>query len=108
MLLLRLNESTHSSNTDMLVVEKDNLSILTVPLTVHSSQTILAAVKDTCMDTDMEAQDDNLAHAKEWAPTKNEWSVMISLAFISLMVSLDATILVTVLPVSKASATAYI
>jgi hypothetical protein len=38
--------------------------------------------------------------AEAWTPTKNEWLIMISLAFISLMVALDATILVTVLPVS--------
>jgi hypothetical protein len=35
-----------------------------------------------------------------WTPTKKEWLIMLSLAFISLMVALDATILVTVLPVS--------
>jgi hypothetical protein len=35
-----------------------------------------------------------------WKPQKKELLVMISLSFISLMVALDATILVTVLPVS--------
>ncbi|KAG9191816.1 hypothetical protein G6011_10550 [Alternaria panax] len=34
-----------------------------------------------------------------WKPQKNELVIMISLSFISLMVALDATILVTVLPV---------
>ena len=35
----------------------------------------------------------------EWKPQKKELLIMISLSFISLMVALDATILVTVLPV---------
>ena len=35
----------------------------------------------------------------EWKPTRQELLIMISLSFISLMVALDATILVTVLPV---------
>lgn len=38
--------------------------------------------------------------AEEWKPEKKEWIIMISLSIISLMVALDATILVTVLPVS--------
>lgn len=36
----------------------------------------------------------------EWKPGKKEYAVMITLAIISLMVALDATILVSVLPVS--------
>jgi hypothetical protein len=40
------------------------------------------------------------APAEEWKPEKKEWIIMISLSIISLMVALDATILVTVLPVS--------
>jgi hypothetical protein len=39
--------------------------------------------------------------ADVWKPQKKELIVMISLSFISLMVALDATILVTVLPVSQ-------
>lgn len=35
----------------------------------------------------------------EWKPTNKELLVMVSLSFISLMVALDATVLVTVLPV---------
>lgn len=46
----------------------------------------------------MEAKAQAAATA-EWRPTKNELLVMISLSFISLMVALDATVLVTVLPV---------
>ncbi|KAK7188494.1 major facilitator superfamily transporter [Paraphaeosphaeria sporulosa] len=36
--------------------------------------------------------------AVEWKPERKEWIIMISLSIISLMVALDATILVTVLP----------
>jgi hypothetical protein len=35
----------------------------------------------------------------EWKPGKQEYAVMLTLAVISLMVALDATILVSVLPV---------
>lgn len=38
---------------------------------------------------------------EEWKPQKKEWFIMISLSIISFMVALDATILVTVLPVSQ-------
>jgi hypothetical protein len=55
-------------------------------------------------EIDIEAKGEDSAPAMEtWTPTKNEWLIMISLAFISLMVALDATILVTVLPVSQIS-----
>ena len=37
----------------------------------------------------------------EWKPGKKEYAVMLTLALISLMVALDATILVSVLPVSN-------
>jgi hypothetical protein len=39
------------------------------------------------------------AHDAEWQPGTKEYAVMITLAIISLMVALDATILVSVLPV---------
>lgn len=38
----------------------------------------------------------------EWRAGRNEWMVIIVVAFVSLMVALDATILVPVLPVSLA------
>lgn len=38
---------------------------------------------------------------EEWKPHKKEWFIMISMSVIALMVALDATILVTVLPVSQ-------
>jgi hypothetical protein len=40
----------------------------------------------------------------EWKPQRQEHLVMLTLSIISLMVALDATILVTVLPVSPVSA----
>jgi EmrB/QacA subfamily drug resistance transporter len=49
------------------------------------------------MDSDIEAKGE-VAASSEWKPTRNELFVMISLSFISLMVALDATVLVTVLP----------
>jgi len=53
------------------------------------------------MGMDVEAMGDEKASSqKEWKPTKKEMVIMITLAFISMMVALDATILVTVLPVS--------
>lgn len=51
------------------------------------------------MDFDLEAKAE-IAAPSEWKPSRNELLVMISLSFISLMVALDATVLVTVLPVS--------
>lgn len=50
------------------------------------------------MDADIEAKAEAVV-LPEWKPSRNELLVMISLSFISLMVALDATVLVTVLPV---------
>lgn len=50
------------------------------------------------MDLDVEAKAEAVA-SSEWSPSRNELLVMSSLSFISLMVALDATVLVTVLPV---------
>jgi len=50
------------------------------------------------MDLDVEAKAEIVAPS-EWRPSRNELLVMSSLSFISLMVALDATVLVTVLPV---------
>ncbi|KAF2264137.1 MFS general substrate transporter [Lojkania enalia] len=48
--------------------------------------------------TDFDLEDLQEKQGDDWKPQKNELIIMISLATISLMVSLDATILVTVLP----------
>ncbi|KAF2114257.1 major facilitator superfamily domain-containing protein [Lophiotrema nucula] len=45
----------------------------------------------------------NLKAPEQWQPTKAEWTIMISLSLVSLMVALDATILVAVLPVRSIS-----
>jgi len=74
-----------------------------MPSAAHSSQTLVAAAQDSWSKIDLEGQSEKTEPSQEWTPTKKEWLVMTSLAFISLMVSLDATILVTVLPVSIAS-----
>ncbi|KAL1598942.1 hypothetical protein SLS60_008087 [Paraconiothyrium brasiliense] len=61
---------------------------------------------NTSLTTDSSASSTNMdlekldIPAEEWKPEKKEWIIMISLSIISLMVALDATILVTVLPVS--------
>ena len=39
------------------------------------------------------------AAAPPWTPNKQEWTVMVTIAVVSLMVALDATVLVPVLPV---------
>lgn len=49
-------------------------------------------------DPDVEAKADSTI-VEDWKPQKKELLIMISLSFISFMVALDATILVTVLPV---------
>lgn len=49
--------------------------------------------------TDIEAMG-GFQDMPEWKPQRAEWIIMLSLSTISLMVALDATILVTVLPVS--------
>lgn len=60
----------------------------------------------TGTDVDVEANEKETLLA-EWKPQKKELLIMISLSFISLMVSLDATILVTVLPVSHTFSVEY-
>ncbi|KAG9203476.1 hypothetical protein G6514_002843 [Epicoccum nigrum] len=49
----------------------------------------------TYSDVEAKAQ---MTATTEWKPTKKEMLVMVSLSFISLVVALDATVLVTVLP----------
>ena len=47
------------------------------------------------------------APAPAWQPNRQEWTVMATIAIVSLMVALDATILVPVLPVCVPFATAF-
>ncbi len=53
---------------------------------------------NSSMNLDLEAKA-KPSPPPEWKPSRNELLVMVSLSFISLIVALDATILVTVLPV---------
>lgn len=59
----------------------------------HSSTSISSG------DTHPSNMEKGLAPEPEWKPGKQEYAVMLTLAVISLMVALDATILVSVLPV---------
>ncbi|KAL5115176.1 hypothetical protein ACEQ8H_006930 [Pleosporales sp. CAS-2024a] len=65
--------------------------------TKHHHAATTTTTTTVIVKTDVEAW--GQAPPEIWTPTRNEWLIMISLAFISLMVALDATILVTVLPV---------
>jgi hypothetical protein len=69
------------------------------PVTWYSSYFPSANSSSTAsMELDVETKgEENIA--VPWKPKKAEWLIMLSLAFISFMVALDATILVTVLPV---------
>lgn len=73
-------------------------TVVTVwPITMDS-------VQRAKINIDVEAKSEAAVLIPEtWTPNKNEWLIMISLAFISLMVALDSSILVTVLPVSPSS-----
>jgi hypothetical protein len=62
------------------------------------TQTIATNKLTDMSRTDVEATGEGGA-LEEWKPQRKELFIMISLSFISLMVALDATILVTVLPV---------
>jgi hypothetical protein len=54
-----------------------------------------------CLDTSIMAEDiiTTTESLEEWKPQLEEWLVMITLALISLMAALDATILVPLIPV---------
>lgn len=58
--------------------------------------TALSSVDDSRLET-------GELREEEWTAGKEEYGVMITMAVISLMVALDATILVSVLPVSSSS-----
>lgn len=62
-----------------------------IPGETHGSDIQLAGQK-----SEQEAATSN----QEWKAGRNEWMIIIVLAIVSLMVALDATILVSVLPVS--------
>ncbi|KAJ4363105.1 hypothetical protein N0V83_010225 [Neocucurbitaria cava] len=74
-------------------------------MTITSDTTYSFLVKPSIDAENMNTVDTAYIEAKaeaqlqaEWKPQRNELLIMISLSFIALMVALDATILVTVLP----------
>ncbi|KAK4203464.1 major facilitator superfamily domain-containing protein [Triangularia verruculosa] len=67
------------------------------------SLTVMPRSRDDTTSSSLERGDDphhglTIKQELEWKPGKQEYAVMITLAIISLMVALDATILVSVLP----------
>jgi hypothetical protein len=71
--------------------------------TPSKTQTVTVSEKSTSLNGDNQKDieagetEDTLP---QWKPQKSEWLIMITLSLMSLMVALDATILVSVLPVS--------
>ncbi|KAJ4407042.1 hypothetical protein N0V91_004208 [Didymella pomorum] len=73
-------------------------SLPTTPRTPRCKRPVSSYLSFTStMDLDLEAKAE-AAEPTEWKHSRKELLVMISLSFISLMVALDATVLVTVLP----------
>lgn len=95
------------NNDDCNLPEKLAMTLSSRPV---SAMTLLNNTPDSMSSSgvDVEAKGADMVVAEEWKPTRNEWLIMISLAFISFVVSLDATILVTVLPVSASLSPAWI
>lgn len=79
---------------DYILHEKPTASSSMRPITADP---LLDASRITDVDIEAEAE---TTTPEQWKPQKRELYIMISLSFISFMVSLDATVLVTVLPVS--------
>lgn len=90
------------NNDDCNLPEKLAMSLSSRPV---SAMTLLNNIPESMSSSkvDVEAKGADMIVAEEWKPTRHEWLIMVSLAFISFVVSLDATILVTVLPVSSLS-----
>jgi hypothetical protein len=107
-LILKLpyrDKMTGYSMLTYLTAHDDDTSSSPKPASTSSSRAVsVKAVQQSSTEIDVEAKgEETILVVEIWEPTKNEWLIMISLAFISLMVALDATILVTVLPVSQFS-----
>lgn len=81
-------ESTNDQAVPRKVREK-------IPSNIEESSTQFAGQK---------AQQEPTASDPEWKAGRDEWLIIIVLAIVSLMVALDATILVPVLPVSVLNA----
>ncbi|KAH6364840.1 hypothetical protein HBI34_158000 [Parastagonospora nodorum] len=85
-----INEKIDDSESDKTFKEATVVTVRIVPM---------ESVQKANIYIDVEAKGEAAVSIPEtWTPNKNEWLIMISLAFISLMVALDSSILVTVLP----------
>jgi hypothetical protein len=90
-----LNVIVDDSESDRTFQEATVVAVRIVPM---------ESVQKANINIDVEAKGEATVSIPEtWTPNKNEWLIMISLAFISLMVALDSSILVTVLPVSPSN-----
>jgi hypothetical protein len=100
--MCKFSEEACTTNANAWTVgDNDSEEALTQATAVTVRPVTPEDIQKPNMIVDVEARGEEKASIpEEWTPTKNEWLIMISLAFISLMVALDATILVTVLPVS--------
>jgi hypothetical protein len=89
--------------TNLLIVLNGNSNTLKKPAALYTGRPTSAnslSTSDSMTQVDIEAKRE-AGVPEEWKPQKKELLIMVSLSFISLMVALDATVLVTVLPVSN-------
>ena len=84
--------------TTLEIATGQNFANHTPPTSLHSNIDIEKQGRMDVVGTDIEAKSRKEDEAPDWKPQRHEWMVMITLATISLMVALDATILVPVLP----------
>jgi len=79
-------------------VSSDTIMSVEEQKTVEDQAVSVAPSVGPAAEIDVEANGSEKSH-QEWKPSQKEWFIMVSLAIVSLMVALDATILVAVLPV---------
>ena len=84
--------------TTLEIATGQNFSNYTPPPSLDSNINIEKQGRMDDMVADIEAKSGKEDEPPQWKPRRHEWMVMITLATISLMVALDATILVPVLP----------
>ena len=60
-------------------------------------------VESTIEETRAEANEAGNDKIEEWKPSKSEWLIMVTMSVTALLVALDASIIVCVLPVSHMS-----
>ena len=65
----------------------------------HESRDGTGRERNAIISADLTFADLQQGLAPVWKVSKHEWTIIIVIAIVSLMVALDATILVTVLPV---------